>query len=304
MNYDTIIIGAGPAGLSAAVYAARGALKTAIIEKGLAGGQMNLTNEVENYPGFENILSGFDLGDEMCKQAAKFGTEFITADVISITTKNDLKYVKTPEQEYTAKTVIIATGANPRKLGVPGEQEYTGKGVSYCATCDGALYRGKTVAVVGGGDSAVEEASFLTKFAKKVYIIHRRDELRAVQVAQDRALNNPKLEVIWNAVVTEVRGERFVKQLVLKNTQDGSKSSVDVDGVFIYVGITPNSTLLTDFAELDRAGFVITDKRMMTKTAGVFAAGDLVAKELRQIVTAAADGAMAGFFAEKWISEA
>ena len=301
MPYDIAIIGAGPAGLSAAIYAARGGLHTVVFERGLVGGQIVLTADVENYPGFEENLSGFDIIDKMKKQADKFKAEFKDEEVISITFDEYDKIIKTYQQEYKFKTIIIATGANPKKLEVPGEERLTGRGVSYCATCDGALYRDKIVAVVGGGDSAVEEAIFLTKFAKKVYLIHRRDQLRAVKIVQERAFKNEKIEFILDSVVREVKGKDFVENLILYNKKKKKTSTLKVDGVFIYAGIIPNNQLIASKVKLDEQGFIITDETMHTDFPGVYAAGDIVHKVLRQVVTAASDGATAAFSAEKWI---
>ncbi|MFA7056277.1 MAG: thioredoxin-disulfide reductase [Candidatus Cloacimonadales bacterium] len=303
--YDTIIIGGGPGGLSAAIYAARGDLKTAVFEKSLVGGQINVTFEVENYPGIPEILSGFELSDRFKQQADKFGTEFIDEEIIKVDfiSKDGYKKVYTEDEEYLTKTIIIATGAQPRSLGCPGEEEYVGKGVSYCATCDGALYRNKVVAVIGGGDSAVEEGMFLTKFASKVYVVHRRDELRAVKTIQDRAFKNEKMEFIWDTVVDEVKGENFVTSLILENKKTKEKSELAVDGVFVYVGILPNNELLKNDITLDKSGFVITNELMETNIPGVYAIGDLRDTPLRQVVTASSDGAIAAFYAEKHISE-
>lgn len=303
--YDTIIIGGGPGGLSAAIYAARGDLKTAVFEKSLVGGQINVTFEVENYPGIPEILSGFELSDRFKQQADKFGTEFIDEEIIKVDfeSKDGYKKVYTEDEEYLTKTIIIATGAQPRSLGCPGEEEYIGKGVSYCATCDGALYRNKVVAVIGGGDSAVEEGMFLTKFASKVYVVHRRDELRAVKTIQDRAFKNEKMEFIWDSVVDEVKGENFVTSLILENKKTKEKSELKVDGVFVYVGILPNNELLKKDITLDKSGFVITNQLMETNIPGVYAIGDLRDTPLRQVVTASSDGAIAAFYAEKHISE-
>lgn len=302
-DYDLAIIGGGPAGLAAAVYASRGGMKTAIFEKALIGGQITTTADVENYPGFEENVSGFDIADKMKKQAEKFGTEILQENIKSIQSEDFKKTVQTDSNTYKVKTVILATGANPRKLGVPGEAKFTGSGVSYCATCDGALYKGKTVAVVGGGDSAVEEAIFLTKFAEKVYIIHRRDELRAVKLIQKRAFENDKIEIIWDSIVKEVNGSDFVENIALYNKKKKVNSELKLDGVFIYVGIIPNNELVKSNVELDEQGFILTDETMRTKTTGVYAAGDVVHKALRQVITAASDGATAAFSAEKWIEE-
>jgi thioredoxin reductase (NADPH) len=303
MNYDVAIIGAGPGGLSAAIYAARGGLKTVVFEKALIGGQIVLSADVENYPGFETTLSGFDIIDKFKKQAERFEAEIREEEIISLEDKVSHKLIKTRNKTYEVKTVIVATGAHPRKMDVPGEEELTGRGVSYCATCDGALYRNKIVAVVGGGDSAVEEALFLTKFAAKVYIIHRRDELRAVKIIQERAFKNEKIEFIWDTVVEEVQGKQFVENLKLHNRKTGENSLLKTDGVFVYVGIIPNNELVKDIVKLDDQGFILTDVNLMTNTPGIYAAGDIVQKILRQVVTAASDGAIAAFFAEKYIEE-
>ena len=303
MDYDVAIIGGGPAGLSAAIYAARGGLKTVVFEKGLIGGQIVLTADLENYPGFEENMSGFDLIDKMKKQADKFNAHFIDENVTAVGLEGFCKIVETSNNTYRVKSVIIATGAHPRKLAVPGEERLTGRGVSYCATCDGALYRDKNVAVVGGGDSAIEEALFLTRFTKKVYIIHRRDELRAVKIVQERALKNPKIEIVWDSIVQEILGDKFVESLLLYNKKTKETTTLNADGVFIYVGIIPNNDLVESRVDLDPLGFIKTDIAMHTKIPGIYAAGDIVHKVLRQVVTAASDGATAAFSAEKWIAE-
>ncbi len=304
-SYDVIIVGGGPAGLSAAIYGARGNLSTAVFEKSLIGGQINVTYEVENYPGIPEVLSGFELSDRIKQQADKFGPEFVDEEIIKIDfeSKDGFKKVYTEDDEYLARTIIIATGAQPRYLNCPGEKEFTGKGVSYCATCDGALYRDKIVAVIGGGDSAVEEGMFLTKFAKKVYVIHRRDELRAVKSIQERGFKNNKIEFILDTTVEEIQGDNFVNNLVLKNKIDGKISNLAVDGIFIYVGILPNNQLLKENINLDQSGFVITNEIMETNIKGVYAVGDLRNTPLRQVITACSDGAIAAFYAEKYISE-
>ncbi len=303
--FDVIIIGGGVGGLSAAIYAARGNLKTAVFEKALVGGQINITFEVENYPGFPQVMSGFELTDKFKQQADKFGPEFIEEEVVKVDfkSKDGLKTIYTEDDEYKAKTIIVATGAHPRKLGCPGEEDYIGKGVSYCATCDGALYRDKVVAVIGGGDSAVEEGMFLTRFAKKVYIIHRRDELRAVKSIQDRAFKNEKMEFIWDSVVEEVKGDNLVSHINIKNVKSNETKDLAVDGVFVYVGIIPNNELLREEITLDSSGFVPTNEIMETNIPGVFAIGDLRVTPLRQVITASSDGAIAAFYAEKFISE-
>ncbi|HPR17240.1 MAG TPA: thioredoxin-disulfide reductase [Candidatus Cloacimonadota bacterium] len=302
-EYDVAIVGGGPAGLSAAIYAARGGLKTVVFEKALIGGQIVVTADVENYPGFAENLSGFDIADKMQKQAEKFHAEIKIEEVKAIGTEGLCKVLETDKGLYRVKSVILATGAHPRKLAVPGEEKFTGRGVSYCATCDGALYRNKVVAVIGGGDSAVEEANFLTKFAQKVYVIHRRDELRAVKIVQERAFKNEKMEFIWNTAVQAIEGGDFVERLILFNKKTEKISVLPVDGVFIYVGIIPNSGLLESRVTFDKQGFVQTDDTMHTDIPGVYAAGDVTHKVLRQVVTASSDGATAAFSAEKWIEE-
>ena len=303
MNYDVLIIGGGPAGLSAAIYAARGGLKTGLFEKGIIGGQINVTDEVENYPGFPEPLSGFDLTDKMRQQAERFQTRFIDEEVTAIGLEGLCKIIETRENSYRAKALIVCTGAHPRLLNVPGEERFTGRGVSYCATCDGALYRDKVVAVVGGGDSAIEEGLFLTRFAKKGIVIHRRDELRAQKIIQERAFNNPKMEFIWDTVVQEIHGDGKIEKLELVNRKTNAISFVPVDGIFIYVGILPNCELFESRLKLDGGGFVITDDHMHTNVPGIYAAGDIRSTVLRQVVTATSDGAVAAWSAEKWIIE-
>jgi len=303
MRYDIIIIGAGPAGLSAAIYSARGGLKTAIFEKAMIGGQINVTDEVENYPGFEEPLSGYDLTDKMHKQAERFGAIFIEEEITAIGMEGLCKVIEAGGNKYRAKSLIICTGAHPRRLSVPGEERMTGRGVSYCATCDGALYRDKVVAVVGGGDSAIEEGIFLTRFAKKVYVIHRRDQLRAQKIIQERAFRNPKMEFILDTVIQEIHGEQTVEKLELVNRKTQQITMLPVDGIFIYVGILPNNELLESRIELDSAGFVLTDQNMHTNVPGIYAAGDIRHTVLRQVVTATSDGAIAAWSAEKWIIE-
>jgi len=302
-KYDVAIIGAGPAGLSAAIYAARGGLKTIVFEKGLIGGQIVVTAYVENYPGFEETLSGFEIMEKMRLQTLKFNAVIREESVKGIAFEGLCKVIETDENQYRVKSIIIATGAHPRKLNVPGEEKFTGRGVSYCATCDGALYRNKIVAVNGGGDSAVEEALFLTRFAEKVYIIHRRDSLRAVHAIQERAFKNPKIEFIWDTVVQEVNGDKQVESLTLFNKKNNEVTQLPVHGLFIYVGIIPNNDLFESRITLDTQGFIITNDDMETNIPGVYAAGDIRKKLLRQVVTATADGAIAAFAAEKWIVE-
>jgi len=298
MFYDLIIIGAGPAGLSAAIYGSRAGLKTAIFEKALPGGQITQTQLIENYPGF-STGDGFTLTEIMRKQAESFGAKFISQEVIQIN-KNK---IKTQDNIYTCKSIILAMGASSNKLAVDGELKFTGRGVSYCATCDGAFFRDKIVAVVGGGDAAVEESLFLTKFAKKVYIIHRRDELRATKLIGDRAKANPKIEFVWNSVVNQLKGENKLEIAVLKNTLDNKIKQLNIDGIFIYVGISANTKLVANLVKLDEKNFVITNRDQKTNIESIFASGDICKKELRQVVTATSDGAIAAFMAEKEISK-
>jgi len=303
MRYDVIIIGGGPAGLSAAIYSARGGLKTAVFEKGMIGGQINVTEDVENYPGFEKPLSGFELTSKMQAQAERFGANIIEEEIIALGMEGLCKVIETDSGKYRAKSVIICTGAHPRRLNVPGEERLTGRGVSYCATCDGALYRDKVVAVVGGGDSAIEEGIFLTRFASKVIVVHRRDELRAQKIIQERAFANPKMEFVWNSVIQEIHGDTKVSKLEIVNRLTKEITMMPVDGLFIYVGILPNNDLLESRIELDSAGFVLTDEYMHTNVPGIYAAGDIRHTVLRQVVTATSDGAIAAWSAEKWIIE-
>ena len=299
---ELVIIGGGPAGLAAALYGARAALNPLILERGVPGGQAATTEWIENYPGFEDGIGGFELMVHMHRQAEKFGAEFKNADVLSIKKENGVFNLNTTTGEIFAKTVIVATGAEPKELGVPGEREFRGRGVSYCATCDGNFFRGKTVAVVGGGDSALEEAIYLTKLVEKVYLIHRREGFRAAKVVQERAKSNPKIEFILNAVVEEIAGERKVEKVVVKNVQNEEKTEIPVDGVFIYVGLKPNTAFLEGVLGLEN-GYIKTDEKMATEIPGLFAAGDVRVKDLRQVVTAVADGAQAAVSAEKYLEE-
>ena len=292
--YDTIIIGAGPAGMTAALYAARSNLKVAVLEQGVPGGQMNNTLEIENYPGFE-MVTGPELAMKMFEPLEKLGVEHLYGIVTTVEDKGDFKLVKTSDEVYETKTVIVATGAKHRHLGVPGEETYTSRGVSYCAVCDGAFFRGQNLLVVGGGDSAVEEALFLTRFANKVTIIHRRDELRAQKVLQDRAFANEKIDFIWDSVVKEiVGGDIKVSGVLVENVKTGEVSQHAFGGIFIYVGLDPVSSMVSELGVTDEAGWIVTDDQMATKVPGVFAIGDVRQKHLRQITTAVGDGAIAG----------
>ncbi|WP_094550715.1 thioredoxin-disulfide reductase [Petroclostridium xylanilyticum] len=301
--YDIIIIGGGAAGLTAGLYAGRGGLKALIIEKMFVGGQAATTYEVDNYPGFSERISGPDLMMKMEAHAKKFGTEIVYEDVIEVDVEGIKKTVKTNKNTYQAKALILAMGANPKELGLEKERKFRGAGVSYCATCDGAFYRDKVVAVVGGGDTAVEDALFLSRFCPKVYLIHRRDSLRAVKVLQDAAMANDKIEFIWNTTIEKILGEESVEGITIKNVKTNEVKDLNVDGLFIAIGVVPNSDLVKGKVETNEAGYIITDENMQTNKFGVFAAGDIREKILRQIVTAAADGAIATYAAERYINE-
>lgn len=296
--YDVVIVGGGPAGLAAGIYAARARLKTVILERLLPGGQVAVTDFIENYPGYPEGVSGPALVAKMQEQAEKFGCEIKSEEVVTIDVKE--KKVTTHANNYSWKALIIATGADPRNLKVPGEDKLTGRGISFCATCDGALFSGRRVAVVGGGDSAVKEAMFLTKFASEVFIIHRRRELRAEKIIQEKVFENPNIEFIWDSVVTEIVGENRVQGVKLKNVRTGEESDLATDGVFIYIGRVPNTSFFE--GEKDEKGYIITDENMCTSVKGVFAAGDCRKKEHRQVATAVGDGAAAAMAAEEYIA--
>ena len=296
-----IIVGGGPAGLTAGLYAARSRIDTLLLEKLIPGGQVITTALVENYPGFEEGVPGPDLIAKMEKQARRFGLKIEMRLVEKITLDGDQKRVLADGEEYLTKAVIVASGAESQLLGVPGEKELKGRGVSYCATCDGPFFQEKEVVVVGGGDAAVEEAIYLTRFAKRVRIIHRRDQLRATKLVQERALSNDKVEVVWDTVVTRINGENFVQSVDVKNVRTGQESSLDVAGVFMYVGVKPNSELFDFEIEIDEKGYLCTDDRMRTSVEGIYAVGDVRSKLLRQIVTAAGEGATAAFAVEKYL---
>lgn len=297
---DLVIIGGGPAGLSAGIYAARAAINTLLLERGVPGGMVVNTQHIENYPGFPGI-DGPELMMQMEKQARGFGLEIMSTNVERIEPSQDAITVMTDKGPIKTGALIIATGAQPQLLNVKGETEYTGRGVSYCATCDGAFFRGKKVAVVGGGDAAVEEAIFLTRFAEKVYIIHRRGELRATRIIQQRAFMNPKIEFVWHSVVDEISGTDTVNSALIRDVRDNARSHLVADGVFIYVGYQPNSSLVKDIVKLDEKGYILTDDNMLTSQPGIYAAGDVRQKLLRQVVTAVADGAIAAVAAEKYL---
>ncbi|GED33208.1 thioredoxin-disulfide reductase [Brevibacillus centrosporus] len=300
--YDVIIAGAGPAGMTAAVYTSRANMSTLMLERGIPGGQMANTEEIENYPGFSSIL-GPDLSTKMFEHAQQFGAEYAYGEIKEIRDEAPYKRVVTGDKEYLAKSVIIATGAEHRLLGAPGEKELSGRGVSYCAVCDGAFFRNKELVVVGGGDSAVEEAVFLTRFATKVTIIHRRDQFRAQKILQKRAFENEKIEVIWDTQVKEIRGEGKVQSVLLENLKTGEQSEFATDGVFIYVGMDPLTESVRPLGITNDAGYVLTDEKMNTKVKGVFAAGDVREKLLRQVVTATGDGSIAAQSAQHYVEE-
>ena len=300
-EFDTVILGGGPAGLSAGIYASRGAVSTAIIDVSMLGGQPSNYLELENYPGFP-IIGGFDLMEKFEEHADKFGVQkFTMQEIEKIDLKSNPKLIVTKEAEFRAKTVIIACGAQPMKLGVPGEAEFVGRGVSYCAVCDGAFYKNKVVAVVGGGNAAVEEAMYLTKFADKVYLIHRRNELRADKIVQERAFKNEKIEFIWDSVVKEIKGDNLVHTAVLENVKSHELSNLQVNGVFPYIGMTPNIEGIAGQVAQDANGFIVTDETMKTSIDGVYAAGDVRKTPLRQVITAAADGAVGAVYAVKYL---
>lgn len=298
--YDVIILGAGPAGLSAAVYAKRARLNALLIEKGGAGGQVLATYEVDNYPGLPGV-TGMELGQKFLQHADKFGIEKITAEVIGICAGEDKKVVKTDKGDYEAGAVVIATGAKHAKLGLDKESELTGMGVSYCATCDGAFYKDAEVAVVGGGDVAIEDAIFLARGCKKVYLIHRRDELRGAKALQETLFALPNVEVIWDSVVREIEGEDEVTGILVSNVKSGEERSIPVEGLFIAVGIIPNSEAFEGLVAMDKSGYIVAGEDCKTDAQGIFAAGDVRTKPLRQIVTAAADGANAIYSVQEYL---
>ena len=301
--YDVVIVGAGPAGLTAGIYTSRGRLKSTCLERNMAGGQIALTDLVENYPGFPEGISGFDLSQKMKEQAEKFGAEMREIEGVSELRRDPEGHyvVVTDREEIRTRTIILAPGVEPRRSGIPGEAEFIGRGVSWCATCDGALYRGKTVAVIGGGDSAVEEGMFLTKFADKVYLVHRRDELRAAEIAQERAFANPKMEFVWDSVPRQIDGADMVEALEVENVKTGEGRSLPVNGVFMYIGQIPNTAWLKDTVELDDYGYIVTDELLRTSLPGVFACGDARANPLKQIAMAVGEGALAAVQAERYL---
>ena len=304
-DYDIIIIGGGPAGYTAGIYAARAALKTLLIEGESSVSQITITDMIENYPGIPEGIGGFELMQLFKKQALKFGLEILSKDVTGIKSLSDSPVweVTSGEKVFKTLSIIAATGAMWRSLGVPGESEFAGKGVSYCATCDGPFYRNRDVIVVGGGDTAIQEALFLTHFAKKVYVIHRRDRLRAAGMLQRRAFAEKKIEFVWNSTVSEISGTDFVTGVKVKNVENGSLSEIFADGIFIFVGRLPYTEIFKGLVEMDKSGFIVTDENMRTNAPGLFAAGDCRAKLFRQVVTATGDGANAVHSVELYIDE-
>ena len=303
MTYDVIIIGAGPAGYTAGIYSSRARHKTLILSGILPGGQLVNTTDVENYPGFENGIMGPDLMIIMRKQTERMGTEIVDDAVVKVDFKNKPFKVFTASKEYEARAVILGTGANPRKLGLEGEQTFAGKGVSYCATCDGPFFRNLELVVAGGGDSAMEESTFLTKFASKVYIVHRRDELRASKVMQERAQDNPKIQFQLNSEIEEINGKEKVQQVILKNNKTNEKTTLNVGGVFVAIGHEPNTEIFRNQVELDKQGYVILKNHTETSVSGVFAAGDVHDHTYRQAVTAAGYGCMAAIDVDGYLTE-
>ena len=305
-DYDLVIIGSGPAGLTAAIYAARARLNVLVLEKSAPGGQILVTDWIENFPGFPEGISGADLVMKMTDQVKRFGVDIETNEVLALNVSDDvsgdIKTLTLNDRTISTKTVIIATGASPQKLGIPGEEAYFGKGVSACATCDAPFYRDKVVAAVGGGDTAVQESIYLTRFVKKVYLIHRRNELRATRILQERAFENDKVEIVWDSVPTSVNGSIFgVESISIKNVKTGEASDLSVDGCFIWVGISPNTGFVKDAVKLDEGGFIVANAKMETSVPGVYAAGDVRNTPLRQVATAVGDSAIAAFEAANYI---
>lgn len=302
-NYQVVIIGGGPAGLTAGLYTSRARLDSLLIERGLVGGQIVNAERVENYPGFLDGIAGIELGQLMHQQATKFGLKTTTAEVTGIELQEGQRVVRTTQGNFTAKAVIIASGSERQKLGIPGEEEFTGKGVSYCATCDAAFFKEKPVAVVGGGDASITEALHLTSFASRVIVIHRRNQLRASRILQERAFSEPQIEFLLNTIVEQIEGTDVVKRLRLHQVISGEKSTLDVAGIFISIGLKPNTDYLKGILPLDAVGHIITNDKMETEIAGIFAAGDVRGNSARQAITAAGDGATAAIYTQKFITE-
>ena len=302
-TYDMIVIGGGPGGYTAALYAARAGLRTLVLEKLSAGGQMALTSQVDNYPGFADGVDGFELGQQMQSGAERFGAKTELAEVLSLELDGDFKTVETTEGTFYGKTVVLSTGANPRLLGVPKEKELTGKGVNYCAHCDGMFYRGKTVVVVGGGNTAAADALHLSRLCKKVYLVHRRDSLRATKIYHKPLMSAENVEFLWNSTVTQLHSGEKLTGIRIQNVITGEETDIECDGIFVSIGRSPATSLAAGQLDLDEAGYVIADESTRTNIPGVFAVGDIRTKVLRQIITAASDGAMAAHFADEYLAE-
>jgi thioredoxin reductase (NADPH) len=302
-TYEVIILGGGPAGLTAGLYASRARLNTLLIENALFGGQMTTTEMIDNYPGFPEGVTGEELSRLMEEQAKRFGMETVSREVVKVELEGDEKLVRTDETAYLCETLIICTGTEYRKLGVPGEKEFAGKGVSYCATCDAAFFKDSRIVVVGGGDSALTEALFLTKFVKELTIIHRRDALRATKIYQEKAMASPKIKFLWNSVVKEIKGDTVVRAVAVKNVKTGETTEFETEGAFLFVGLLPRTESVRGLVQMDEAGYIITNDNCETSVKGIFAAGDCRRKLLRQIATAVGDGATAAFAAEKYLEE-
>jgi len=300
--YDMIILGAGSAGLTAAIYAGRAGLDVLVVENMIPGGEITSTEQMDNYPGFPEGIGGMEFGQLLERHARRFGAELLSSTIEGVELREEPKSVRTSSGMYFGRSVIVATGTSPSLLDVPGENELSGRGISFCATCDGPFFKHKRVAVIGGGDSAVEEALYLTRFAEKVILIHRRDKLRAVQVLQDKIIKHPQVEILWDSVVSEFIGEDRLEKIIVKNVKDGSISEIPVDGTFLYVGRIPKAGFI-EGVEKDSQGYIITNEEMETGIPGVYAAGDIRRKFLRQVITAAADGAIAASVALKYLEE-
>jgi thioredoxin reductase (NADPH) len=301
--YDIIIIGAGAAGMAAGLYSARGRMKTLMLERLAVGGQLALTEYIDDYPGYADGISAIDLSNAMEAQTKRFGLESTYKEAITVELEGRVKLIHTDDITYQAKAVIIATGGYPARIGVPGEEELQGRGVSYCAVCDGAFFQNVPLAVVGGGDSAVEESDFLTRYGSKVTLIHRRNELRAARILQEHVFANPKIEILWDTVVDEIEGEEGVTGLTLRNVKDNSTTKLPVEGIFIFVGYKPHTAFLDGALDLNDGGYIVTNEEMETNIPGVYAAGDVRAKSLKQITTSVADGSIAALNADKYIKE-
>lgn len=301
--HDLIIIGAGPAGLTSAIYAGRARLKTLVLEKLGVGGQISLTETIENFPGFPEGINSFDLIEKFKKQAQVFGVEIKMEEALELDIKEKIKSIKTQEQVYQTKSLILATGAQPKKLDIPGEKEFSNKGVSYCATCDGPFFKNKEIVVVGGGDAALEEALYLTRFAKKVIILHRRDKLRAAKILEERAKENPKIEFVLESIPLEILGQNSVTGIKIKNVKNNQEFILNCEGIFIFIGFKPNTDFLKNIVKLDEEGYIITDENLTTSKDGIFACGDCRRRPFKQIVTACSEGALALHSVVKYLEE-